>query len=65
MSQPIARSVGDLDAGATGGDHSLEVVLRNIAAGSLCRQTPIAEGTAIAPALLDLYYKDDALGDPC
>ena len=42
----------------------LEVVLRNIATGSLCRQTPIAEGTAIAPALMDLYYKDDALGDP-
>ncbi|MEB3254045.1 MAG: phosphoribosylaminoimidazolesuccinocarboxamide synthase [Synechococcus sp.] len=42
----------------------LEVVLRNIATGSLCRQTPIAEGTAIDPALLDLYYKDDALGDP-
>jgi phosphoribosylaminoimidazole-succinocarboxamide synthase len=42
----------------------LEVVLRNIAAGSLCRQTPIRQGTSIDPALLDLYYKDDALGDP-
>ena len=42
----------------------LEVVLRNIATGSLCRQTPITEGTAIEPALLDLYYKDDSLGDP-
>ena len=42
----------------------LEVVLRNTATGSLCRQTPIAEGTPIEPALLDLYYKDDALGDP-
>ena len=42
----------------------VEVVLRNIATGSLCRQTPIAEGTALEPALLDLYYKDDALGDP-
>ena len=42
----------------------LEVVLRNTAAGSLCRQMPIAEGTALDPALLDLYYKDDALGDP-
>ena len=38
--------------------------MRNIATGSLCRQTSIAEGTAIDPALLDLYYKDDALGDP-
>lgn len=42
----------------------LEVVLRNIATGSLCRQTPILEGTRIDPALLDLYYKDDDLGDP-
>ena len=42
----------------------LEVVLRNIAAGSLCRETPIRAGTPIEPALLDLYYKDDALGDP-
>ena len=42
----------------------LEVVLRNIATGSLCHQAPIAEGTSIDPALLDLYYKDDAFGDP-
>lgn len=42
----------------------IEVVLRNTATGSLCRETPIAQGTAIDPALLDLYYKDDALGDP-
>ncbi|WP_413441061.1 phosphoribosylaminoimidazolesuccinocarboxamide synthase [Synechococcus sp. MIT S1220] len=42
----------------------LEVVLRNIATGSLCRQTPIAQGTQLDPPLLDLYYKDDALGDP-
>ncbi len=42
----------------------LEVVLRNIATGSLCRETPILSGTEISPALLDLYYKDDALQDP-
>ena len=42
----------------------LEVVVRNIAAGSLCRQMPIAEGTRLDPPLLDLYYKDDAFGDP-
>ena len=42
----------------------LEVVLRNIATGSLCRQTPILEGTRIDPALLDLYYKNDDLEDP-
>jgi phosphoribosylaminoimidazole-succinocarboxamide synthase len=42
----------------------IEVVIRNRAAGSLCRQMPIAPGTLLEPALLDLYYKDDALGDP-
>jgi len=42
----------------------VEVVVRNIAAGSLCRQLPIAAGTRLDPPLIDLYYKDDALGDP-
>jgi phosphoribosylaminoimidazole-succinocarboxamide synthase len=42
----------------------LEVVIRNIAAGSLCRQMPIPAGTPLDPPLLDLYYKDDAYGDP-
>ena len=42
----------------------LEVVVRNIAAGSLCQQTSIALGTPLAPSLVEFYYKDDALGDP-
>lgn len=42
----------------------LEVVLRNRAAGSLCRQLPLEPGAPLEPALLDLYYKDDGLGDP-
>jgi len=42
----------------------VEVVVRNRAAGSLCRQMPLAAGTLLEPPLLDLYYKDDALGDP-
>jgi phosphoribosylaminoimidazole-succinocarboxamide synthase len=42
----------------------LEVVIRNLAAGSLCRQLPIEPGTHLDPPLLDLYYKDDAYGDP-
>ena len=42
----------------------LEVVLRNIATGSLCKQAPIAQGTILEPAQVDLYYKDDAFGDP-
>ena len=42
----------------------LEIVIRNIATGSLCRETPIKEGTILKPPLLDFYYKDDELGDP-
>ncbi len=42
----------------------IEVVIRNVAAGSLCKQMPIEQGTALEPPLLDLYYKDDAYGDP-
>jgi phosphoribosylaminoimidazole-succinocarboxamide synthase len=42
----------------------IEVVIRNIAAGSLCKQMPIEPGTRLEPPLLDLYYKDDAFGDP-
>ena len=42
----------------------IEVVIRNVAAGSLCKQMPIEQGTVLEPPLLDLYYKDDAYGDP-
>ncbi len=42
----------------------LEVVVRNIAAGSLCKQTGIALGTLVNPPLVEFYFKDDALGDP-
>ena len=42
----------------------VEVVVRNIAAGSLCRQTDLALGTALKFPLVDFYYKSDALGDP-
>ena len=42
----------------------LEVVVRNIAAGSLCRETGLALGTALEPPLVEFYYKNDDLGDP-
>ena len=42
----------------------LEVVLRNIAYGSLCRQTDIEPGTILKQPLIDLYYKNDKLNDP-
>ena len=42
----------------------LEIVVRNVATGSLCKETPIEQVTKLQSPLLDLYYKDDGLGDP-
>ena len=42
----------------------LEVVIRNIAAGSLCKQTGLPEGKVFKQPLVEFYYKNDALGDP-
>ncbi len=42
----------------------LEVVVRNIAAGSLCQQTGLSLGTVLHQPLVEFYYKNDALGDP-
>ena len=43
---------------------ALEVVVRNRAAGSLCRETGLPLGLELAPPLVEFYYKNDALGDP-
>ncbi|MEL6581063.1 MAG: phosphoribosylaminoimidazolesuccinocarboxamide synthase [Cyanobacteria bacterium J06621_12] len=42
----------------------VEVVVRNIAAGSLCRQTGLPEGKILDVPLVEFYYKSDELGDP-
>jgi len=42
----------------------VECVIRNYAAGSLCRRVGVAEGRAMTPPTFELFYKDDALGDP-
>ena len=42
----------------------IEVVVRNIAAGSLCRETGLALGTVLKQPLVEFYYKNDSLGDP-
>ncbi len=42
----------------------IEVVVRNIAAGSLCKQTGLPEGQVLSQPLVEYYLKDDALGDP-
>jgi phosphoribosylaminoimidazole-succinocarboxamide synthase len=42
----------------------LEVVVRNIAAGSLCQQTGLPVGKVLPTPLVEFYFKNDALGDP-
>ena len=42
----------------------LEVIVRNIAAGSLCQQTGIPLGTVLKQPLVEFCYKSDELGDP-
>jgi phosphoribosylaminoimidazole-succinocarboxamide synthase len=42
----------------------LEVVVRNIAAGSLSKRLGIEEGTPLPRPIVEFYLKDDKLGDP-
>ena len=42
----------------------VEVIVRNITAGSIVRQTTLTEGTILNPPLVEYYLKDDAKDDP-
>lgn len=42
----------------------IEVVTRNIAAGSLLKKTTLKEGQVLKEPIIEFYYKDDALDDP-
>ena len=42
----------------------LEIVVRNVAAGSLSQRLGIEEGTQLPRSIIEFYYKNDALGDP-
>ena len=42
----------------------LEVIVRNIAAGSLSKRLGLPEGTKLASTVLEYCYKNDDLGDP-
>ena len=42
----------------------IEVIVRNIAAGSLSKRLGIPEGTKLRSTVLEYCYKDDSLGDP-
>lgn len=42
----------------------LEVVVRNVAAGSLSKRLGLQDGDALPRSIVEFYYKDDKLGDP-
>lgn len=42
----------------------IEVVTRNIAAGSLVKKTNFKEGKVLSAPIIEFYFKDDSLGDP-
>ena len=42
----------------------LEVIVRNISAGSICRQTTIPEGKLFMTPLVEFHLKDDSKNDP-
>ena len=42
----------------------LEVIVRNIAAGSMSKRLGIEEGTVLPRSIIEYYYKSDALHDP-
>lgn len=42
----------------------IECVVRNYAAGSLCRRLGIEEGISLSPPTFEMFLKNDALGDP-
>jgi len=42
----------------------IEVVVRNVAAGSIAQRLGLEEGTALPRPIIEYYYKKDELGDP-
>lgn len=42
----------------------VECVVRNLAAGSLCRRLGVEEGKELNPPTFEMFLKNDALGDP-
>ncbi|HOE07888.1 MAG TPA: phosphoribosylaminoimidazolesuccinocarboxamide synthase [Treponemataceae bacterium] len=42
----------------------LEVIVRNVAAGSFSKRLAVPEGTELKTTIFEISYKDDSLGDP-
>lgn len=43
---------------------AIEVVVRNIAAGSICKRLGLEKGQVLKEPLVEFFYKNDDLGDP-
>ncbi|PZU99939.1 MAG: phosphoribosylaminoimidazolesuccinocarboxamide synthase [Pseudanabaena sp.] len=43
---------------------AIEVVVRNIAAGSICKRLGLEQGQVLKEPLVEFFYKNDDLGDP-
>jgi len=43
---------------------AIEVVVRNIAAGSICKRLGLEQGQILKEPLVEFFYKNDDLGDP-
>ncbi len=44
--------------------YPIEVVVRNVVAGSLKKRLPVGEGKELSDPIVEFYYKDDTLHDP-
>lgn len=42
----------------------VEVIIRNVSAGSFCKRTGMAEGIQFSQPIIEFSYKSDELGDP-
>lgn len=42
----------------------IECVIRNVAAGSICKRLGLKEGMVLKEPIFEFFYKNDALGDP-
>ena len=64
-SQPFHRVCSAKDAkGQKGQIIPVEVVIRNVMAGSISKRLGIPEGTALSEPLIEFYLKNDDLHDP-
>ena len=64
LSNGMARAMSMAIVGKQVDIIPLEVVCRNVAAGSISKRLGIEEGTPLPRSIIEFYYKKDELGDP-